>query len=1552
MKRSLDTQCLRRLISISVILLVAIALCVGLGFGAEIDGYSASELSKYIGGTYTPETQTTGWGAYSSRAECTWNDSSFTLKAVADKGIRDSTQCTGKCTLTLTWEQNGVLKYTVAVSNSTGTAKVDSSPAYNGTYSRKNVKGGTLQFCVENGHKEDTTQLKISALAFTPYYITTFEAPDGSGSYTVNGEAYSTLNGDNPAGTTYTLAATPAEGWSFKGWEVQQSGGTWATAEWSGSNAFTPTADTTVRPVFQQNSVTLTFKQAAGGTFSVDGDEITTDRPVSCSNGQKINLSATVTSKEAYLIGFSVAGEEMYLDAAVRPSGTGTMEITATKTGDVFPIFTKPMTVTFQPAEGLTYHVKAALLGEVMWEESITKATTVTVPSGSDFTLEANDSDTRKFIVWKIGGVEKSSAANWSTKLAEGNVVSAETIAYSANGFYLVNGTGYQTWDEAMKAANGNATVTLVQDVELPKTLAGNGLSSDGEYVRMNNGVIEYIIPANVHLVIPYSSSGTTTARGSTNALPYAITNETTETTNALKTSESFEYRKLTIPSGARIVIENNALLGTGGTICSKFDGPGGATVGSEGYTYSVIDAQGEIVVNSGGVLTSCGYIYGSGRVTAESGAKIYQPFAICDYNGGGYTVGTTDSGTIQSGEKAVAPFIRYTMQNIQTPLTVKSGAKMYGYCDLYTDSISIISAKHNETTPLIIGGADDTALLKLDNGAVLEASYTANNCVTGSNKWPPVGKTHLTLTGGASLGTLELKVTMVITKTVSTADVTFPLPYNYEIDLKKGNYSIGYALAMLPGSTVRVASDATLTSTASRFVVYDMLHDHTTTGATAIYNKGSTAGSRRYPDDTNLAAAGYSKTANLIVNGTLNLNSGSFGGVAQTENGGTVKVSNAAVGDVTAQIGLAGKYNFMGVKDYSYAGGTVRTLKGQILNRRTGKLVNMTANQTYRGTTYTGGTLTEYSFKLYTDSNGANTIYTQANKEFSAPITGAWYQKSITYHDGETTLGTDYYMNSDIVTLRALPDAPDGYHYDGKWYTNADCTIEAGTAGETYDNLAADTDISLYAKRVSNTYTVTVTSATTNSTTPVADVSLDGLGTYQLYKDSVTIIAPEKQGFTFKGWYKEAQGYDGNPLSTDLVVAKSLTELLNAGMADDKNVISLVAVYESKAETNLTLTLNKAPSGVTVSGDNVTGNNGTWSVPVGTEVTIDASNVSGFQYWTNANDKVMSRELKYTFTMVTNTTLTAETNNGTNGSTFVIFQSADGRLLKYTATTNLSESDIPTAPYRVGYKFAGWKVGDAAPVSAEEVPAALSDKKGVVTVTAAYEEITEAAYIVTASANVSGVTITNANAGKNTYTLGDIAKFTAPDKSSDGKTFRFWAADKDGTNILSFSTTYSFRVTQKTDIYAIYGGETVTDRPPVVRVDNVLKNSNGQTQSLTFMIGASIPSDYELVEMGALYAKDLNTDVNADKQLRVEKVDNNTVRKAVSKLTQQENLTDYSYALGFNMTGKLTDTISLRGYVAVKKTDDSADSTIYYYYSGVRFASYNNPSGTNSQGG
>ena len=447
-----------------------------------------------------------------------------------------------------------------------------------------------------------------------------------------------------------------------------------------------------------------------------------------------------------------------------------------------------------------------------------------------------------------------------------------------------------------------------------------------------------------------------------------------------------------------------------------------------------------------------------------------------------------------------------------------------------------------------------------------------------------------------------------------------------------------------------------------------------------------------------------------------------------------------------------------------------------------------------------------------------------------------------------------------------------------------------------------------------------------------VADVSLDGMGSGYTATDKVTVAAPEVKGYTFTGWYRSGSE---KPWRTDLVVKTTVAQMLADGLFDKTGTANLVAEYaEDETTAPLTLTLKGAPDDVTVGGG-TKNSDGTWSVPVGTVVTIDANNVPGFQYWTNANDKVMSRGKTYTFTMVTNTTLTAETSTS---NTFVIFQSADGRLLKAEAYSDSLK--FPDAPYRVGYTFAGWKVGNAGElVQSDNLLDELKSKSGTVIVTAAYTEAAGTSYNVTASANVDGANIKGSG---NSYKLGDIATFTAPETSSDGtKAFRFWASDKDGTNILSFSTTYSFRVTQDTKIFAIYGG--TSDKPevqPVVRVDNVLKNPDGQTKSLTFMIGASIPENYTLVEMGALYAKGSGDDTT----LRVENVGTGGVLKAVSKLTQQKGLTDYSYALGFKIPDNNT-TIYLRGYVAVK---DSTE-TIYYYYSSVRFASYNNPNGTNS---
>ena len=133
--------------------------------------------------------------------------------------------------------------------------------------------------------------------------------------------------------------------------------------------------------------------------------------------------------------------------------------------------------------------------------------------------------------------------------------------------------------------------------------------------------------------------------------------------------------------------------MATGGTI-SAAGGISGATNGSKSETYSVLELNGTAQVLSGGIVSSCGYIYGDGKLIAQSGAKLYQPLAICDYRGGHYTVaaagGESYAMGTQSGETYISPFTRYTAQNIQSDLQMESGAIMYAYCDLYADS------KHN----------------------------------------------------------------------------------------------------------------------------------------------------------------------------------------------------------------------------------------------------------------------------------------------------------------------------------------------------------------------------------------------------------------------------------------------------------------------------------------------------------------------------------------------------------------------------------------------------------------------------------------------------------------------------------------------------------------------------------------------------------------------------------------------------------------------------------------------------------------------------------------
>ena len=166
-----------------------------------------------------------------------------------------------------------------------------------------------------------------------------------------------------------------------------------------------------------------------------------------------------------------------------------------------------------------------------------------------------------------------------------------------------------------------------------------------------------------------------------------------------LATSPDYEYRKLTLPAGKTLYVHGQ--VDTGGTIFGT--SYAGCTLGSTTYTYSVLELNGNMQVKSGGIVSSCGYIYGSGTLKAASGAKLYQPLVICDYRGGGYTMAAAGkqyaygSSMNPSGESMVSPFTRYTAQNIQTRVEMEYGAFMYGYCDLYA------SSDHHQTIGCLI---------------------------------------------------------------------------------------------------------------------------------------------------------------------------------------------------------------------------------------------------------------------------------------------------------------------------------------------------------------------------------------------------------------------------------------------------------------------------------------------------------------------------------------------------------------------------------------------------------------------------------------------------------------------------------------------------------------------------------------------------------------------------------------------------------------------------------------------------------------------------------
>ena len=383
--------------------------------------------------------------------------------------------------------------------------------------------------------------------------------------------------------------------------------------------------------------------------------------------------------------------------------------------------------------------------------------------------------------------------------------------------------------------------------------------------------------------------------------------------------------------------------------------------------------------------------------------------------------------------------------------------------------------------------------------------------------------------------------------------------------------------------------------------------------------------------------------------------------------------------------------------------------------------------------------------------------------------------------------------------------------------YTNSENTVKEHTDGDS-DNICDNCDAK-YTFKVE-----TVSSAEGGDVSSVA--KLDGGGNIK-NGESTTITASAVPGYTFNGWYNGE-----TPLSADLSFVYTPT-------AD----ITLTAKYTANAK--MTVNINGGENFTLRVNDVETAydsNNSQFAV--GTKLTVTA-NGENFAYWQNEAGSVLSRSAEYTFTVVGKATVTAVYNTKVDSKAIVNFISGYDQIIDRYQITAEEDFTVPAAPTKTGCDFAGWSINGGAAVTenvADAVKAAI---------TAALETEDTADDIINVKATyttkVQKVTITVTNGdGGGEYNVNDVVTVTASVPAS-GYKFSHWT---DGTNTLSYNTSYSFYAAKDITLTAVYVEEAATvEAKGTTEIVDVIKDTvNGK---ISFVSMSTVPEGCKIQNAG-----------------------------------------------------------------------------------------------------
>ena len=351
--------------------------------------------------------------------------------------------------------------------------------------------------------------------------------------------------------------------------------------------------------------------------------------------------------------------------------------------------------------------------------------------------------------------------------------------------------------------------------------------------------------------------------------------------------------------------------------------------------------------------------------------------------------------------------------------------------------------------------------------------------------------------------------------------------------------------------------------------------------------------------------------------------------------------------------------------------------------------------------------------------------------------------------------------------------------------------------------------------------FTVMVTSRTTGSNSPVANVT--GGGSNITYAQGTKVTASAISGYKFVGWF--VNEYTGTPYSTDLTCEVKPT--------DD---CTMIAVYEPISGGVFWLTVTA--SEFTVNGGAVQDSYLYEQFAVGASVTVNFTGSENFLYWVNASNKVVSTEKSYTFIMGSETTLKAVYGKTRQNQATVVFISHSDQIISSKAYTTSDTIQFPVPPIKMGCTFTGWSMTES------EIRAAMANNSGIIQVRALYTEPSIACKVTVVYPEGIDNEVVNAVVGK-------AVNVTA--KDIEGKTFSYWTDDK-GT-VLGYTKTLKLAPSGDMTVKAVYGEN--AEVKPVITMSEVSATTANESYVVTFMATRAVPNGYKVVKQGILWSRD-----------------------------------------------------------------------------------------------